>query len=78
LSPRLNPTATWIEEAGGQGMTIPLNVTDEAAIEALFDEVRRLWGVETLVNNAGVNPFLGDAGRLGVKYIKNRNSIREQ
>jgi NAD(P)-dependent dehydrogenase (short-subunit alcohol dehydrogenase family) len=61
----LAETAARIEEAGGEAMAVPLDVTDEAAIEALFDEVEAAHGgVDTLVNNAGVNPFFGDARKL--------------
>lgn len=44
-----------IQEAGLQGLGMPLNVNDEAAIEQLFTDIKKQFGaVEILVNNAGI------------------------
>lgn len=61
----LSDTADRIEEAGGEAMAYRLDVTNEQGIEEMFDEVESTYGgVDTLVNNAGVNPFFGDARNL--------------
>lgn len=61
----LEATAERIEDAGGTAHPRPLDVTDEAAVTAMFDEVESSLGeVDVLVNNAGVNPFFGNARDL--------------
>jgi len=61
----LEETAERIEAAGGEAHPVALDVTDGAAIEATFEEVTAHLGpVDVLVNNAGVNPFFGDAREL--------------
>ncbi len=46
--------AAFIAESGGEGLPVRCDVTDEAAVERLFREVReRLGPVDILVNNAG-------------------------
>ncbi|MFT4933207.1 MAG: NAD(P)-dependent dehydrogenase (short-subunit alcohol dehydrogenase family) [Natronomonas sp.] len=58
----LAATAERIEAAGRRALPITQDVTDPAGIDALFDEVAATFdGVDVLVNNAGVNPFFGDA-----------------
>jgi NAD(P)-dependent dehydrogenase (short-subunit alcohol dehydrogenase family) len=64
----LAETAARIEAAGSEACPVPLDVTDSAGIVALYDEVESELGpVDTLVNNAGVNPFFGDARDLDVE-----------
>ncbi|WP_136716555.1 SDR family NAD(P)-dependent oxidoreductase [Halorientalis salina] len=61
----LEATAERIEDAGGTAHPRPLDVTDEAAVTAMFEEVEDSLGdVDVLVNNAGVNPFFGNARDL--------------
>jgi len=49
----LEETAT---EAEGETLVVPTDVTDEAAVDALFGETRRRFGrVDLLFNNAGRN-----------------------
>ncbi|WP_226043258.1 SDR family NAD(P)-dependent oxidoreductase [Natrinema sp. DC36] len=61
----LEATAERIEDAGGTAHPRTLDVTDEAAVTAMFDEVEDSLGdVDVLVNNAGVNPFFGNARDL--------------
>lgn len=58
----LEETVGRIEAAGGEAVYYPLDVTDPAGIEAVFDELETEYGgVDVLVNNAGINPFFGDA-----------------
>jgi 3-oxoacyl-[acyl-carrier protein] reductase len=47
-------TLRQIESAGGQGMLLPFDITDEAAAAAAFEQVAKEKGpVQILVNNAG-------------------------
>jgi NAD(P)-dependent dehydrogenase (short-subunit alcohol dehydrogenase family) len=49
-----------IEEAGGHGIAVPLDVTDQVAVEHVVSIVeRRLGPVTLLVNNAGVTGPVG-------------------
>lgn len=67
----LEETADRIEEAGGTAHPRPLDVTDVAAVEAMFDDVEATLGdVDVLVNNAGVNPFFGNARNLDLETWK--------
>ncbi len=56
----LNPddaetTAGAIAQQGGTAKAYAVNVTDAAAVEAMMEEVSRLWGpVGILINNAGI------------------------
>jgi len=44
-----------IEQAGGQTLAVPTDVTDEAAVENLFARAVQAFGqVDVLVNNAGI------------------------
>jgi NAD(P)-dependent dehydrogenase (short-subunit alcohol dehydrogenase family) len=53
-------TLALVEEAGGQGMALPLDVTDQRAVEQAVSIVeRRLGPVTLLVNNAGVSGPIG-------------------
>ena len=48
-------TAIDVEAAGGEAMTVQLDVTDVASVDAGFAAVEAAWGpVAVLVNNAGV------------------------
>lgn len=64
----LAETVDRIEAVGGDAMAYQLDVTDENGIEDMFDEVKSAFGgVDTLVNNAGVNPFFGDARNVEIE-----------
>ncbi|RNJ25539.1 SDR family NAD(P)-dependent oxidoreductase [Halosegnis longus] len=61
----LDATVDRIHDAGGDAVACVGDVTDEADIERVFDTAEREFGpVDTLVNNAGTNPFFGDATDL--------------
>lgn len=61
----LEATANRIEDAGGTAHPRPLDVTDVAAVETVFNEIKSELGeVNVLVNNAGTNPFFGNARDL--------------
>ncbi len=51
---QLDEVVASIQAEGGQGLAIPCDVTDPAAVEQAMNEVVRHWGKLTLlVNNAG-------------------------
>ncbi len=50
-----NAVVAGIEAVGGEAIAIAADVSDEAAVAGMFDQVRhRLGPVEILVNNAGI------------------------
>jgi NAD(P)-dependent dehydrogenase (short-subunit alcohol dehydrogenase family) len=50
--------AAEVRDRGGETLEMPTDVTDESAVQALFDRVDdELGGVDVLVNNAGINPI---------------------
>jgi 2-deoxy-D-gluconate 3-dehydrogenase len=54
----LEGVAADVEAQGRQALVIPIDVTDEAAIEAAADHVVSIFGrCDILVNNAGVGPI---------------------
>jgi NAD(P)-dependent dehydrogenase (short-subunit alcohol dehydrogenase family) len=64
----LEQTVERIEASGGTAYSRPLDVTDVAAVEAAFDEIEaELGDIGVLVNNAGTNPFFGDARNLDME-----------
>lgn len=53
---RLQALADRIAKAGGEAMTVRLDVNDHANIQAAFAEVKtRFGGTDILINNSGVN-----------------------
>jgi NAD(P)-dependent dehydrogenase (short-subunit alcohol dehydrogenase family) len=51
-------TVAQIKAAGGQAIAPVCDVTDESAVQAMVEQVRRELGrVDVLVNNAGAYPF---------------------
>jgi NAD(P)-dependent dehydrogenase (short-subunit alcohol dehydrogenase family) len=64
----LEQTVQRIEESGGAAIASVADVTDRDAIAAAFDRAESAFGpVDVLVNNAGTNPFFGDARNLDVE-----------
>ncbi len=52
----LDTTVAAIAADGGQGLALPADVTDPAAVRALFGEVRQRYGrLDVLFNNAGIS-----------------------
>jgi NAD(P)-dependent dehydrogenase (short-subunit alcohol dehydrogenase family) len=44
-----------IVEAGGEAISVPASVTDEARVAAMIEQVMSAWGrVDILINNAGI------------------------
>ncbi len=51
----LEGVAQTIRAGGGDALAVPTDVADEDSVEALFEEVRRLYGrLDLLFNNAGL------------------------
>jgi NAD(P)-dependent dehydrogenase (short-subunit alcohol dehydrogenase family) len=56
----LAATVSSIEHAGGQALAVPVNVTDQHALEWSIEQVeRRLGPITLMVNNAGIVSPLG-------------------
>ena len=53
-------TLSLVESAGGTGIVVQADVTDEAAVAAMFSEARSTFDapVSVLVNNAGTSTFV--------------------
>jgi NAD(P)-dependent dehydrogenase (short-subunit alcohol dehydrogenase family) len=52
---RLDQLVARIEAMGGEALAVATDVTDEAAVQNLFDRAVERWGtVDVLINNAGV------------------------
>ncbi|MGP0093326.1 MAG: SDR family NAD(P)-dependent oxidoreductase [Xanthobacteraceae bacterium] len=52
---KLQNTVRLCAKAGGKAKDYPADVTDEPAVEALFNSVRKdFGGVDGLINNAGI------------------------
>ncbi len=59
---QLAETVALIEEAGGRGLAMPTDVTDQKAVERMVSQVEEQFGpIDLLVNNAGhegqIGPF---------------------
>lgn len=64
----LADTAAAIEDTGSDTIVQPADVTDQRAIDELFEQIESTLGdVDVLVNNAGINPYFGDARELDVE-----------
>lgn len=56
------PVAAGIRERGGEAMVIPCHIAHKDALQALVDRTVSAWGgIDILVCNAAVNPYLGPA-----------------
>lgn len=64
----LEATADRVRDAGARAVVATADVTDDAAVAAAFETAAdELGPVDTLVNNAGVNPYFGRTGELDVE-----------
>ena len=51
----LDEVAALIRQRGGEALPLPSDVSDEESVDALFNEVQRLYGrLDLLFNNAGL------------------------
>jgi NADP-dependent 3-hydroxy acid dehydrogenase YdfG len=82
---RLEALATEITEAGGEAMVAALDAADGAAVAAMADRVRAVWGAPSLVVNsagAGVWRFLEDTphdeidAMIGAPYLAAAHTSR--
>ena len=56
------PVAAGIRARGGEAMVIPCHIAHKEALQALADRTVAAWGgIDVLVCNAAVNPYLGPA-----------------
>jgi NAD(P)-dependent dehydrogenase (short-subunit alcohol dehydrogenase family) len=63
----LEGTVERIESAGGEALACAMDVTDGEDIAGAFDRAEEAFGpVDVLVNNAGTNPYFGNARKLDV------------
>lgn len=63
----LDETVEQIESAGGEAIACTMDVTDAESIAAAFDRAEAEFGsVDVLVNNAGTNPYFGNARKLDI------------
>jgi NAD(P)-dependent dehydrogenase (short-subunit alcohol dehydrogenase family) len=74
----LEATVERIEADGGAAIACTADVTDGPQVEAAFDRAEEAFGpVDVLVNNAGTNPYFGDAADLDIEtweHIMNVNA----
>jgi NAD(P)-dependent dehydrogenase (short-subunit alcohol dehydrogenase family) len=57
--------AAGIREKGGKAVVIPCHIGRKEALQALVDQtVAQCGGIDILVENAGVNPYLGPAAGM--------------
>jgi NAD(P)-dependent dehydrogenase (short-subunit alcohol dehydrogenase family) len=57
--------AAGIREKGGKAVAIPCHIAHKEQLQALVDQtVAKCGGIDILVENAGVNPFLGPAAAI--------------
>lgn len=69
---RLDATAAELRAGGAEVIAHPADVSDEAAVAALFDTVRKQYGrIDILVNNAGAF----DGGRLDEVSLAGWNNV---
>lgn len=53
---RLEALRASISEAGGRALAVPLDVSDEASVQAAYDAAEAMFGtVDSVVANAGIN-----------------------
>ncbi|MFC7009478.1 SDR family NAD(P)-dependent oxidoreductase [Halalkalicoccus salilacus] len=63
----LDETVGRIESAGGEAIACTMDVTDAESVAAAFDRTEAEFGpVDVLVNNAGTNPYFGNARKLDI------------
>ena len=61
----LTETVTLIEQAGGRGLALPADVTDQRAVTAVVAAVESQLGpIDVLINNAGIFQALGEIGQV--------------
>jgi NAD(P)-dependent dehydrogenase (short-subunit alcohol dehydrogenase family) len=69
---KLNDAAAELQAEGAEVLAIPADVSDEAAVTALFDTVSQTFGrMDILVNNAGAF----DGGRIDEVTITGWNNV---
>lgn len=60
-------TADRIRDEGGEALPVTMDITDQDSVDNGFDRVTEELGeIDVLVNNAGTNPFFGNARKLDI------------
>ena len=55
---QLDETVALVQQDGGEALSFALDVTDQAAVERMVEEMERQFGpVDLLVNNAGIHSY---------------------
>ena len=61
----LAETVNLIEQAGGRGLALPADVTDQRAVTAVVTAVESQLGpIDVLINNAGMFQAIGEVGQV--------------
>ncbi|MBS0263769.1 MAG: SDR family oxidoreductase [Planctomycetes bacterium] len=69
---KLAQTASELQAAGADVLSLPLDVTDEQAVDRFFDAIRAKFGrVDVLINNAGAF----DGGRIDELTLEAWNNV---
>jgi NAD(P)-dependent dehydrogenase (short-subunit alcohol dehydrogenase family) len=72
----LEATVEQIESNDGNAIACTADVTESAHIEAAFDRAEEAFDpVDVLVNNAGTNPYFGDARDLDIEMWEHIMSV---
>ncbi|MDM8011936.1 MAG: SDR family oxidoreductase [Parasphingorhabdus sp.] len=67
---RAEAVADEIVASGGRAIAVPADITDAAAVEAMFDTVASQVGpVTVLVNNAGIIPERREKGGMTPRFV---------
>jgi NAD(P)-dependent dehydrogenase (short-subunit alcohol dehydrogenase family) len=73
--------AAAVREHGVESLAVPADVTDGAAVRALFETTaEELGGVDVLVNNAGINPTsaMGEPGSVDPEQFRSAVEVNLQ
>ncbi|MFB6254385.1 MAG: SDR family NAD(P)-dependent oxidoreductase [Halobacteriaceae archaeon] len=68
---QLEDTVSKIESIDGTGAYFQVDVTEQSAVETLFNDVQAEFGtIDILVNNAGINPYFGSSENLDIATME--------
>ncbi len=62
---KCNEVAAAINDAGGEALSVPCNISHKEQLQALVDTTLKAWGrIDVLVCNAAVNPYYGPLAEI--------------